>query len=151
MEDNVVGQVKKCPYCSEDIPAEAAQCPHCNSVLDGSTQTAEPQYQVQYQPETASVGNGGTGMAIASFVLGILGLICCCIGSLGSVLAIVFGFVAKSQIKRSGDTHMSWMATTGIILGFVGIAFAILGMLFWFVAMVFQGNNMGNFHFNFPD
>ena len=41
---------------------------------------------------------------------------------LGSVLAIVFGFVARSQIKRSGGTQRGrGIALAGIIIGIVGL------------------------------
>ena len=64
------------------------------------------------------------GFAIASLVLGLLGWFPC---GIGSVLAIVFGFVARDQIKRSqGRQSGSGMATAGIILGFVAVAFWLL-------------------------
>lgn len=42
---------------------------------------------------------------------------------IGAVLGVVFGFIARSQIKRSGGTQQGkGMALAGIIIGFVGIA-----------------------------
>jgi hypothetical protein len=53
--------------------------------------------------------------------LGLLGWIPC---GIGSVLAIVFGFVARDQIKRSrGQQGGSGLARAGIILGFIAVAF----------------------------
>jgi hypothetical protein len=44
----------------------------------------------------------------------VLGIIPCCNG----ILAIIFGFVAKSQIRQSGGTQGGdGMATAGIVLG----------------------------------
>lgn len=64
-----------------------------------------------------SPGGGGQstdGFAIASLVLGIIG---------GSVLAIIFGFVARGRIKRSGGAKSGkGMATAGIVLGCVWLA-----------------------------
>jgi len=59
---------------------------------------------------------GTNGMAIASMVLGILW-----IWWIGSVLALIFGYVARQQIKR---THQNGngMAIAGIVLGWIGIA-----------------------------
>ena len=55
-----------------------------------------------------------TGWAIASLVLGIIG---------GALLAIVFGFVARSKIKRSGGAlRGKGLATAGIVLGFAWTA-----------------------------
>ena len=61
------------------------------------------------------------GFAIASMVLGILW------HWIGSVLALVFGYVAKRQIKASdGEEAGGGMATAGIVLGWVGVAAGIL-------------------------
>jgi hypothetical protein len=65
------------------------------------------------------------GMAIASLVLGIL-WIC----SVGSILAVIFGYMAKKQIKESGGVEQGdGMATAGIVLGWIGIAFLILYLI----------------------
>jgi len=65
------------------------------------------------------------GFAVASLVLGLVGWLPC---GIGSVLAIVFGFVARSQIKSSGGQQVgSGMATAGIVLGFIGAGFWLLG------------------------
>lgn len=55
------------------------------------------------------------GMAIAAMVLGILWIYW-----IGSILALIFGYVARAEIKRSkqgGDG----MAIAGIVLGWVGV------------------------------
>ena len=77
--------------------------------------------------------SGGYGFAITSLACGVLGLLCCCCGPLGSILAIVFGCVAKGQMKRSGDMDGSGMATAGIVLGIVGIALDIIGTVIGFL------------------
>ena len=63
------------------------------------------------------------GLAIASMVLGILWLYW-----VGSILALIFGYVAKSQIDKSqGLQNGRGMAITGIVLGWVwmGLLLAI--------------------------
>ncbi|MCP2255079.1 protein of unknown function (DUF4190) [Prauserella aidingensis] len=64
------------------------------------------------------------GMAVASMVLGILWLYW-----LGSILALIFGYIAKSQIKQRNEGGEG-MATAGIVLGWVGVGIllAILGV-----------------------
>ena len=57
-----------------------------------------------------------SGFAIASLVLGILGI---------SLLSIIFGFIALSQIKKRGQKGRG-MAIAGIVLGFVWTAVIIL-------------------------
>jgi hypothetical protein len=55
------------------------------------------------------------GLAIASLVLGIVWL-----WGLGSVVALVLGYAAKREIKRTGQNG-SGMATAGIVLGWIGV------------------------------
>ena len=80
-----------------------------------------------YAPVTggpASGSSGGTnGLAIAALVLGILWLC-----AIGSVLAIVFGFVALSQIKRSGQAGRG-LAIAGIVLGIIGILASVVTLI----------------------
>ena len=65
------------------------------------------------------------GMAIASLVLGILWLFW-----IGSVLALIFGYIGKSQIDNSrGVEGGRGLAIAGIVLGWVGIGFLILGII----------------------
>jgi len=62
------------------------------------------------------------GFAVASMVLGILWLYW-----LGSILALVFGYIALSQIKNSEGTQSGrGMAIAGIVLGYVGVALIAL-------------------------
>ena len=55
------------------------------------------------------------GMAIASLILGILWLYW-----VGSILALVFGYIAKQQIRERGEMG-GGMATAGIVLGWIGV------------------------------
>jgi uncharacterized protein DUF4190/zinc ribbon protein len=75
------------------------------------------------------------GFAIAALVLGLVGWILC---GVGSVLAIVFGFVARDQIKRSqGRQAGIGMANAGIVLGFVAVA---IWLLIFVVSMANAGS-----------
>jgi competence protein ComGC len=65
------------------------------------------------------------GVAVASLVLGILGLIL--IGPLGSIPAVICGHVAKSRIKNNPDMLTGdGMALAGLILGYVQIGFMVI-------------------------
>ncbi len=44
---------------------------------------------------------------------------------IGSILALVFGYVAKSQIRQTGQSG-SGMATAGIVLGWIGVGLLAL-------------------------
>lgn len=59
-------------------------------------------------------------MAIASMVLGIIWIYW-----IGSILALVFGYIAKRQIKERNESG-SGMATAGIVLGWVGIGVLVV-------------------------
>jgi hypothetical protein len=77
-------------------------------------------------------GSGHTnGMAIASMVLGILWLYW-----VGSILALVFGYLAKQQIKQRGDAG-GGMATAGIVLGWIGIGTLVLVLLLGAASVMF--------------
>jgi hypothetical protein len=70
------------------------------------------------------------GFAIASMVLGILWLYW-----FGSILALVFGYVAQSQIRERGEAG-GGMATAGIVLGWIGVGFLALFVAFGLAASV---------------
>jgi len=76
-------------------------------------------------PLVQPVATKTSGLAIASMVLGILWLYW-----VGSVLAVIFGHVALSQINKSGGTQQGrGMAIAGIVLGWVGVGTLLLVLL----------------------
>ncbi|TYQ14914.1 UNVERIFIED_CONTAM: uncharacterized protein DUF4190 [Acetivibrio alkalicellulosi] len=81
------------------------------------------------------------GLAIASLVLGILGiLLLCCfyIGVIPGIIAIVLSFLAKSKIRESDGTETgNGLATAGLIMGIATIALAIV----FLVISLVLGNN----------
>ena len=60
------------------------------------------------------------GLAVASLVLGAVWLFW-----IGSVLALVFGYVSRGQIRRSGEGG-DGLAIAGLVLGWVGVGFLAL-------------------------
>ncbi len=76
----------------------------------------QPPYGYGYPPPPRATN----GFAIASMVLGILWLYW-----IGSILALIFGYVARSQIRERNEGG-DGMAIAGIVLGWVGIATLIL-------------------------
>lgn len=79
---------------------------------------------------------GINGLAVTSLVLGILWLMW-----VGSILALVFGYIARSQIDRSPHTQSGrGLAVAGIVLGWVGV-----GTLALMVTLVMTGD------FTMPD
>jgi hypothetical protein len=70
------------------------------------------------------------GMAVASLVLGCVSLLLCLwyIAIPSAILAIIFGFIARAQIKR-GNRSGAGLALAGIILGFVSIGVVLLAII----------------------
>jgi len=92
---------KQCPRCGEDLRLSAIVCRFCGF-------------------DYADVHRRSTnGFAIASFVLGILWL-----ASIGSILAIVFGAIARRQNARTGEQG-NGLALAGVILGVIGLALSV--------------------------
>jgi hypothetical protein len=83
-----------------------------------------------------------SGLAVASLVLAVLSLplfgCCCNIGLLPAALAVVFGHVARSQIRRSpGALEGDGMAVAGLVIGYVSIGVQLLLtviMVLWIMA-----------------
>ena len=62
------------------------------------------------------------GFAIASMILGIVWIYW-----IGSILALVFGYIAKSQIDKSGGRETGrGMAIAGIVLGWIGVTVLVV-------------------------
>lgn len=96
--------MKKCPFCAEQIADDVAVCPLCHSEL-------QPAARLQAPPETSD-------KAIVSLVVGIASLL---FSVPAAVVAIVFGHLAKAEIRRShGRLTGNGMAIAGLILGYIG-------------------------------
>jgi len=68
------------------------------------------------------------GFAIAALILGLVGWVP---WGIGSLLAVVFGFVGRNQIRTSqGRQGGEGLAIAGIVLGFIGIALGMLLVLY---------------------
>ncbi len=91
----------------------------------GSTPPTQPGYGYapSGQPVYVAPGGGSTnGLAIASFICSIVGFF-----FITFVVAIVLGFVARTQIKNSGGRQKGdGLAIAGIIIGFAWLAFYVL-------------------------
>jgi hypothetical protein len=74
------------------------------------------------------------GLALASMITGILGILTGgCFGPIPGVIALVLGFTALSQIKKSPDkVGGKPFATAGVIIGAISVAFYTL-LLLWFL------------------
>ena len=96
----------------------------------------QPYQQPQYPPAYPPPGYGQppypypfpparptNGMAIASMVLGIVWVYW-----IGSILALIFGYVALKEIRRSKQGGEG-MAIAGIVLGWIGVGILVIVLL----------------------
>ena len=146
MSDQTIGAVQFCGNCGIAQAVGTRFCPSCGTpvpVSSGavpvppesgfaepwrtSASAADPfaapsyppgPYGSSYYPTAAKLGTNG--MAIASMVLGILWVYW-----IGSILALVFGYVALSQIKSTRQSGRG-MAIAGVVLGWVGVGTLVL-------------------------
>ena len=88
--------------------------------------TADLRQPVPYRPGThPSVAPRTNQMAVASLVCGVGQLM---FWFLAGVPAIVFGHVARRQIRQTGEAG-SGMATAGLVMGYVGVLGPIIALI----------------------
>lgn len=88
------------------------------------------------------------GLAIASLVLGIISVMGAAILIIPTILAIVFGHMSYSRIKKDSRLGGSGLALTGLILGYVSILFGIFsaGLLAAMAIPAFQKVRQESYH-----
>jgi hypothetical protein len=78
----------------------------------------------QPYPPLPPAGPRSSTMAVISLIGGIAGWTV--LPFLGSIAAIIFGHIAKSEIKKSaGTVGGNGMATAGLIMGYLSIALGV--------------------------
>lgn len=87
-----------------------------------------------YPPPPAP--NRTNGMAIASLVCSIAGLVTC---ALSSIAGVVLGVIALNQIKRTGEDGRG-MALAGVIVGGVVTALIVIGGIAYLAFFVWLVN-----------
>lgn len=108
----------------------------------------EPSYEVPgFQPLTQPLGAGyppplglqvvgaapTNGLAVASLILGLAGLFV--LPVVAPLLAVIFGHISRGQIRNSGERG-GGMAVAGLVLGYLCLAFAVIGFLIFIVIVV---------------
>jgi hypothetical protein len=108
---------RQCQHCGWPTPAAEPACRNCGTDARlGAAARPAP------RPYTTVAPHSTNGLAIASLVLGILWLYW-----VGSILALIFGYIARQQItQRQGMQDGRGMATAGIVLGWIGVGFLVL-------------------------
>ncbi len=114
----------ECERCGNQPVAGDRFCRQCGSPLGEPESVSLPRPPLAVSPESP----GTSGWAVASLVLGVASIML--LPLIGSLLAIAFGIVAKSEIKREhGKLTDSRMASAGIIMGSLGLALLVIAVI----------------------
>jgi Domain of unknown function (DUF4190) len=118
------------------VPVNPAQTPAHGAA--GAVPQGQPVYgQYAASSQYTPYGQGASAYAYGPSVqqktngLAIASLICACAGLflIPAILGVVFGFVARTQIKRSNGLQKGdGLAIAGIIVGFGWLALLVLGI-----------------------
>lgn len=133
-----------CPVCSHPQPKAGAAPPQTITPTDAGTPQADPSQAgwaapVAPQPPPPQSFPGGPAVyaaptdsqAVWALVLGLLGIFFCPV--IPSIIAIILGRQSEARIRASGGTLSGeGLAKAGWILGIVGLATIVLGLLFIF-------------------
>lgn len=103
----------------------------------GQPQYGQPAYgQPQYGAPYGGAAPVNTQKATWALVLGILSLVCC--GFVAGIPAIILGKNAKAELEAAGQSGST--ANIGMILGIIGTALSVLGLLFAVVTGSFSAS-----------
>ena len=94
-----------------------------NTRYDQSVENNYPEVQPQH------------GLATASLVCGIIGLVCC---SPLSIAALIFAIIAKKDGNTEGIT------TAGLVLGIIGVCFLVLIIIYVILGILYLGTDSLN-------
>jgi len=104
-------------------------------------QPLEPVWRAPPPPVAAKPPS--QGLAIASMITAIAGLVVGCLGPLPGIAAVIMGLMALSQIKKSPEvTTGKPLAWAGVLIGGLSVLF-YLALLFYFVFRIRAGNGSG--------
>jgi hypothetical protein len=101
-------------------------------VLEGDAEPevmeAAPPPPVAPTPYAAVAAVPTSGMAIAALVMGIVGLTL--LPLVGSILALIFGYMARNDIRqRPDEVSGGGLALAGIVMGWIAIGLSVVGLL----------------------
>ena len=137
-----------CAQCGQQLPDGTAFCPVCGMPVPFSAG------MLPLVCNTPSPAVPGSGMAIASLVLGICSILSLLLlltelslfGFLSIPLGItgcIFGVMAKKEIRYQNPNGKTAMATSGIVCSIIGLCMCgiflitIVALVMWLLSMLF--------------
>jgi hypothetical protein len=120
----MTADTKNCPYCGEVIMAVAKKCRHCKEYLDPSARPREEFGAV----DRMILPVGRPASAIASGYLALFSIIPV-FGLPMAIMAVVFGWMALSKIKKDPALHGKGRAWFGIIVGSIMTVLSVIGVI----------------------
>lgn len=128
-----------CGSCGAPVTEGSSFCGSCGAPRASAAQTATPQPPAPAPgpppaPQYAAAPVGYV-RAVPTNGFAIAALICSLVAGcgVGSILGIVFGYIARRQIAERGERG-SGMALAGIIIGWIGLAIGLLWLLILVIA-----------------
>ena len=90
-------------------------------------------------PPPRTLKQPSQGLALASMIVAILGvLLGSCFGPIPAIVALILGMVALTQIRKSPETNTGRpFAIAGIVISSLTIAFYVLLLIWFLLALVF--------------
>jgi hypothetical protein len=83
-----------------------------------------------YSPQFAAAPQKTDGLAITSLVLGILSMICCGMGILTGIPAVICGHIAMGRMKKDPNLQGKGLAIAGLIMGYLGIVVSVIYLIY---------------------
>ncbi|MBR0090271.1 MAG: zinc-ribbon domain-containing protein [Lachnospiraceae bacterium] len=138
----------KCPECGKEISDQAPVCPNCGCPVNAGAQEKTPQPSRAHAPQDAQTNiapptsRPGRGAAIASLVLGIIGVALFWAIHLATILGLI-GVCMAIVAKKSG--FKGGIGTAGLVLSLIAL---LVGGSLWIRSIFFVREVMNNTDWN---
>ncbi len=116
-----------CEHCGAPLESDDRYCGRCGARTGTAAWRPSPSGRLAAEVERTS------GKAIGSLAFGLGGFLVVPVAC--SVVAVMLGHQARNDMARDPSLGGGWMATAGLVLGYLGIAIGAI-VLFLFIGLV---------------